>query len=341
MVKCNITDKELVEALDVTLERLAEICDFFDNDPNDDWELIQGTHFEWGPHKARIFSPEGAVEICHYLESNKQERPIFQRFKRWLFQRDQRLKGLMISRRIQETSTLHGQLVFRGGKAFLAPRACREVLGLGKRQDILNRTFQEIQRPEDGNTDKEPLKPGEDYFEDEQKRKYLYFSGSGIAVVSKHLGVRLTQKHRQDWMQAVAEYAPRALKTIEEHEADREQHITRVMDRVRRQAKGRCQLTNRRKSVHKFNLEVHHLFDKNAYPQFAGKDINLIAIGSDIHAHFHQWMGGTHISCTVEDMERYIEEFSNSLFPNGNAEQATKVAIHLCNVKKELGVIHK
>lgn len=333
MATFNITDKELAEALEITPTRLADICDFFDSDPDDDWELAEGVHFQWGPYGSRLFSPEGAVEICNYLEKNKKERPILQRWKRWLLQRDRRLKGLMISKQIQEISSLgNNQLIFQSNRAFLAPRACRGVLGLGKRQDILNRTFSEIQRNE--NVNLEPLKINEDFLHDENNDRYL--SRSGLASIGKQLGIRLTQKHRQEWVKVVAEYAPKALMTIEKHEADREKRIQRAMARVKKQARGRCQITNRRQSVHKFDLEVHHLFDKHTYPQLADMELNMIAIASDIHSHFHQWMGSSSVSCTVADMEKYIEEFNNALFPNGDAEQATQVAIQLSNAKRVL-----
>ncbi|MEO0406768.1 MAG: hypothetical protein AAF289_05395 [Cyanobacteria bacterium P01_A01_bin.135] len=332
MGKCNITGRELADALDVTEEGLADICDFFDSDPDDDWELVEGAHFKWGSHGARIFSPEGAVEICNYLEDNQQERPLLQRWKRWLLQRDRRLKGLMVAKHVQEISQLEGQVFFNGGRAFLGPGACREVLGLGKRQDILNRTFQEIQRSE--NIDIEPLKIDVDFFVGEQDTRC--FSRSGLASVSKQLGVRLSQRHRQEWAKVVADYAPLAIEAIEQHEAGREKRIKQAMNRVRKRAGRRCQLTNRRQAIHRFDLEVHHLFDKNVYPQLADVETNLIAIASDIHTHFHMWMGGTHITCTVEDMERYVEEFSNSLFAEDSVAQATKVAMTLSNAKKSL-----
>lgn len=336
MGKCNITDSELANALDITINRLVDICDAFDADPNDSWELNEGVHFEWAPHRARVFSAEGAVEICNYLENHQQERPILQRWKRWLLQRDQRLKGLMIAKRVQEVSELKGQLVFQNGTAFLSPRACREVFNLGTRQDILNRTFGEIQRSE--NVEIEPLKIDVDFINHEQDKKY--FSRSGLASIGKQLGIRHSQKHRQEWVKVVVEYAPLALDAIEKHEAARAQRIAARMNQVCKQARGHCQLTNRRKSVDKFNLEAHHLFDKKSYPKLADMEVNLIAVGGDIHSHFHQWMGGSSVSCTVEDMERYVEEFSNSLFAHGNAQQnaqqAMKVAVQLSNAKKIL-----
>lgn len=111
------------------------------------------------------------------------------------------------------------------------------------------------------------------------------------------------------------------------------------MDRIRKDAKGRCQITGRRKSVGKFNLVAHHLFDQNTYPQFADMADNLIAIGEDIHNQFHQWMGGTQKACTVEDMERFIEEFGHSLFAEDNVELAIKVRMRLSQSRERLRAI--
>jgi hypothetical protein len=337
MSQCNITDKELAEALDISLDQLADICEKFDEIPDDAWELQVGVHFEWTIHKARVFTPEGAVEICNYLEQHKEERPLHKRWERWLFQRDQRLKGLMITKRVQEASALDSQIVFRRGRAFLAPKVCREILNLGKRQDVLTQAFTSIQRPLEGDIEREPLKLDEDFFFDEEKRQY--FSRTGIAAISRQLGTRLTQKHRQDWVKVVAEYVPRALETLEKHESGRQKRIKNAEDRIKKDAKGRCQITGRRKSVGKFNLVAHHLFDKNTYPQFADMADNLIAIGEDIHNQFHQWMGGTQKACTVEDMERFIEEFGHSLFAEDNVELAIKVRMRLSQSRERLRAI--
>lgn len=331
MSSFNITSEELAEALDVTVDKLYEICDIFDEDPNDAWELVEDVHFKWGPFSSRIFSPEGAVEICNYLEENQQERPLLKRWKRWVLQRDRKLKGLMIAKRIQEISSLgDGQIKFYESRAFLSPKACRGLLGLGNRQDVLRRTFEQIQRSE--NVEIEVLEKGVDFIEDDQDARF--FSRSGIASVGKHLSVKLTQKHRQEWVKVVADYAPRALYSIEQYEKDKAKEIEKAKNYVRSKARGKCQITDRKQSVHKFNLEVHHLFDQTSYPKLAAVEANLIAIGSDIHKHFHQWMGGTHVTCTVEDMERYISEFSNALFKGDDGvDQATKVARKLLEVK--------
>ncbi|WP_017324865.1 hypothetical protein [Synechococcus sp. PCC 7336] len=335
MTKCNISQKELSIALEISPEKLDDICNFFDSDPSDNWELVEGEHFEWGAFGARRFSPEGAVEICQYLEQAQEERPLLQRFKRWLLRRDRRLKGLMVQKRVQSVGSLDGQLVFINNKAFLGPRACREILGLGRRQDILNRTFVEIQRSE--NTEIEPLQVDIDFFENERAKKYL--SRSGIASVGKQLGARLSQKHRREWAKVVSEYAPKALVSIEKYELEGKIRIQKAMERVRSRARKQCQLTGRRQNIEKFDLEVHHIYSQKTYPQLAEMEENMIAIAGDIHLDFHKWMGGTHKSCTIEDLEKYIEEFSSSLFPEGKDSQAMKVNMHLSRVKPILRTV--
>lgn len=394
MTRFNITSEELSEALEITIEKLFDIFDFFDSDPDDDWHLVEGVDFQWGAYKTRLLSPEGAVAICNYLEANKKERPMFKRWKRWLLQRDAKLKGLMVAKRIQEindrvedtSAQEYGDIVFRNSKAFFSPKACREVLGIGKRQDILKSNFDQLLKSRDN---KEIPRIDVDFIEFKRleedletvsisdlrhlcsdykivwrnayghnknlrrsemiaqinqasdRNSYIFknhfFSGSGLAILGRKLEVELTQKHRKAWMRAVCDYAEKAVRVIEKYELDREKRINAAMDRVRRNAKGYCQITNRRQSIHRFNLEAHHLFDRSHYPKLADLEVNLIAIASDTHKHFHQWMGGGHISCTIEDMERYITEFSGSLFQGDDAvEQSTTVAIKLSKAKKAL-----
>lgn len=50
----------------------------------------------------------------------------------------------------------------------------------------------------------------------------------------------------------------------------------------------------------------------------------------------HQWMGDAQKGCTIEDMEKFIEEFGHSLFANDNIEQAAKVGMRLSQSKNIL-----
>jgi hypothetical protein len=344
--KCNITDQELADALEVSLEQLESYCEFFDSDPDDDWELTLGFHYERGPYGARIFSAEGAIEICNYLEANQKERPIFKRFQRWLLQRDRKLKALLIAKRVQETSSIKGNLVFQNGRGFLAPRACRDILGLGTRQDVLRRAFEEVQRPAPSEVEKSSLKLGEDFLKiakdnpnmsaQAPPEEVIYLSGSGLSSVSHRLGISMSKKHRREWMLAVEEYGPNALGVIERREAERGNRIKQMKAKVKKKAGGYCELTRRKQQHSKVGLTAHHLYDQATYPQLADVELNLIAIDQNVHLHFHRWMGGSHVSCTIDDFEKFIEEFGNSLFAKADVEHATAIAVKLANAKKAL-----
>jgi hypothetical protein len=324
----NITSKELAHALRITEDKLDDICKFFDDDPHDDWELIEGFHYILGVFKARIFSHKGAIEICTYLEAEAEKNSLIVKFKdmleEWFTGRKRRLKGLCVAKQIEKFNTLNGELVFYNSKPFLSPKACRSLLGLGTRQDILKRTFNEIQT--NSNDEIESLKKDYDFYEPETK--VIYFSGSGLASIGKQLSIRLTKRYRQDYVKIVAEYAPKALMAIEKAQQERDRKIKNVMESVKKKANGKCQITNKKQSIHHFNLEVHHLYDQKTYPQYADIEVNLIAISGVVHTNFHKWMGGTKVSCTAHDMEKYLEVFGDSLFED-DVEQAMKVGAML------------
>lgn len=341
MGKCTIKAEVVAKALEISKERLAEICDFFDQDPNDDWELIEGEHYEWGVNKTRMFSPEGSLEICNYLlEHGQKERSLFTRVKRWVLQQDKQHKELMVGLRVHEAGETKGSIVYQNGRAFLAPKACRDILGLGTRQDILKRTFSELQRSE--NTEIESLRINHDFLEQESA---IYLSGSGLASVGKQLSVRLTQRHRQAWVKAVEEAAPKTLALIEKEENSKKERREAAERKARERCKNRCEITNKRQDVEGFNLAVHHLYCKSVYPNLADEAYNLLVLDEQIHKHFHKWMGGSKVPCTPEDMERYVAEFATTLFNDDdqdkNFEQLMKVKRHLSKVKKMLAPLAK
>ena len=100
MTDFDITSKELARALGISQNKLYDICKFFDDDDGDDWDLVENVHFVFGAYKARVFSYEGALEICSYLEAEK--KSILVKFKdileEWLTGRKRRLKGLCIAK---------------------------------------------------------------------------------------------------------------------------------------------------------------------------------------------------------------------------------------------------
>ncbi len=352
MSKCNITSIELANALEISMEDLKEICAFFDKHDDDEWHLEKDVDYTIGAYGTKLFSPKAAVDICNYLITTK-KRPVYTRVKRWFLSQDQRLKALMIAKQIEEARQTKEELIFRGGRAFLSPRGCRDLLGLGTRQDVLRDAFSKAIR--DPNVNKESIKINVDFFEDEEstvKRakklgedtpKDYYLTGTAITVVSRQLEKRLTKKHRKKWMQDVKQFAPKVLVQIEKHEAERGIRIEKAKARVKRIAKKTCQITGLKQEDHRINLAVHHLFDVSTYPDLAEIECNLLVMDERIHKEFHLWMGGTHVSCTVEDFEKFIDVFGDSYFQNVidgeihlDVEKATNVAIRLSETKRIL-----
>ncbi len=352
MSNCNITSIELAKALEISTDELRNICTFFDKYDDDEWSLEEGIDYTIGAYGTKLFSPKGAVEICNYLIATK-KRPVYTRVKRWVLQQDQRLKALMIAKQIEEARQTKGKLVFKNDRAFLSPRGCRDLLGLGTRQDILRDAFSNAIK--DPNINKESIKIGVDFFEDEESterrkkrlkrevKKDYYLTGTAITVVSRQLESRLTQEHRKKWMHDVKNFAPKVLAQLEKHEAERAIRIKQAKDRVKRRAKKICQITGLKQEDNRINLAVHHLFDVSTYPDLAETECNLLVMDERIHNEFHVWMGGTHVSCTVEDFEKFIEIFGDSYFqtvingkPHPDIERATNVAIKLSEAKRIL-----
>lgn len=327
--KFNIKDTELAQALEISLERVYDICNIFDADPDDDWELIEQEHFVWNNKhlKQRRFSPEGAFEICKYIDTHEGKN-ILRSLRRWLMGKDKKIRSMLVAKRIIEITDEPRAILFEEGKAFLYPRYARELLGLYRRQDILNRAFQEEQRGGllSTNSRREPLQEGKHFikryeWDSRQKQEVarICFGGAGIARIGENLSRTLTQKHRREWCELVARQTPTALKEVVEEKDRWEVRVQKAMKRAKTHAKGRCQLTFRKKGpADPFDLAVHHVFDRKNYPYLADILENLIVIDAQIHNDFHSWMGGKQVSCTVDDLERYIEEFSASLFPDDN-----------------------
>ena len=86
------------------------------------------------------------------------------------------------------------------------------------------------------------------------------------------------------------------------------------MDKVRKSANGKCQVSGRRQSVEKFDLEVHHIYDRKTYPQVAAEKDNMIAIASDIHTEFHKWVSAEMLNVHLKIDTRILSEAKTRFF---------------------------
>ena len=142
--------QETARILGISAKKLSGICQFFDADADDEWELIEGEFFEYEPGQARSrrFYEEGVMAIAKYLEE-KEGGSILAKIYEFFTQHRARVTRTLVKRRIiqvtQDRSSIQirGDLVFRVGDVrdgdvglLLSFPFCHEVDRHGVRVDL-------------------------------------------------------------------------------------------------------------------------------------------------------------------------------------------------------------
>jgi len=324
-----IREAELIQWLSISHKRLDEIVSFFDADPNDDWDLVEGDDYQFvnKEKKLRNFSPKGAFKIASYIEKNE-KRGIFYKFKEFFTKHDQKIRRSLARKSIFAELTDSGEIQVYQGVAMIHKQSLRRILETNGSK--LNKTVNHLQQ----RTDK-PLELGVDFYEDEKRE--FWFSESGVVRISKSMSETLTNKSRQEMCKMIAMEFPLAFKEIQEHlDDDTKQkiEIEKAKKRAKTRDKNTCQVTGQKpdKDV-KFNLAVHHLYSVQKYPHLATFDLNLVTIKEEIHQEFHGNLGGFHQPCTIED----FIEFLHVYYP----EHHGNLALKLQKTKKKLEKLAK
>ncbi|CCI24699.1 hypothetical protein [Microcystis aeruginosa] len=324
-----IREAELIQWLSISHKRLDEIVSFFDADPNDDWDLVEGDDYQFvnKEKKLRNFSPKGAFKIASYIEKNE-KRGIFYKFKEFFTKHDQKIRRSLARKLIFAELIDSGEIQVYQGVAMIHKQSLRRILETNGAK--LNKTVNHLQQ----RTDK-PLELGVDFYEDEKRE--FWFSESGIVMISKSMSETLTNKSRQEMCKTIAMEFPLAFKEIQENlDDDTKQkiEIEKAKKRAKTRDKNTCQVTGQKpdKDV-KFNLAVHHLYSAQKYPHLATLDLNLVTIKEEIHQEFHGNLGGFHQPCTIED----FIEFLHVYYP----EHHGNLALKLQKTKKKLEKLAK
>ena len=324
-----IREAELIQWLSISHKRLDEIVSFFDADPNDDWDLVEGDDYQFvnKEKKLRNFSPKGAFKIASYIEKNE-KRGIFYKFKEFFTKHDQKIRRSLARKSIFAELTDSGEIQVCQGLAMIHKQSLRRILETNGSK--LNKTVNHLQQ----RTDK-PLELGVDFYEDEKRE--FWFSESGIVMISKSMSETLTNKSRQEMSKMIAMEFPLAFKEIQENlDDDTKQkiEIEKAKKRAKTRDKNTCQVTGQKpdKDV-KFNLAVHHLYSLQKYPHLATLDLNLVTIKEEIHQEFHGNLGGFDKPCTIEDFIQFLHIY----YP----EHAGNLALKLQKTKKKLEKLAK
>lgn len=299
-----MSDDETAQILNITKSRLYRICQVFDHRNDDEWDLIEGEHFEWLSKniQTRRFYEEGAMAIAKYLEETSTSGfitgfvdAVIERFT----QRRKRTRQMLVRRRvIQEFQDLSGVIV-KGDLVFIErPRVIRILDTNGKGLNAAARREQS----NDGLKGRAPMEPGEHF---DNLNNVQYWSQRGLARIAQNMTENLARKSRQAWTAAVAEIIEDAIEQQRKYLDSSDARVRRAMDQAKASANHRCQVTLvKRTPAAPFDLHVHHLFDRAARPDLAAFHDNLLVMHEALHRNFHNWHGSA--SCEPKHLIEYL-----------------------------------
>jgi hypothetical protein len=296
----NIKEAELAAALEITPQRLDEIVQFFDSDPNDKWELKKDEHFIFINQKydERIFSELGAYAIAAYIDA-KEKKNAWQKLVEFITKHKEKIRNAFISRKIQENCD---SLTLRNNRHFLSKKDVVNIFCTSYAK--LNKAFEDIKKSSD------PMVIYEDFDDIDDVR---YYSLSGVYKLSRHLGKTLKREDRRGWCSAVEVVGKKTFKMIIDAKAAHQREIGSAKDKAKSRDKHCCQITLKKpKKGDKFNLAAHHIYSQKEYPHLATSLDNLITLAEEVHKEFHSWNGGFDKPCTADDLIQFV----NQLYPD-------------------------
>jgi hypothetical protein len=313
-------EDDLAKSLEITRQKLDEIIQYFDADPNDEWELIEGDHFRFVNInlQERLFSLRGAHAIAEYIRANSQPS-FWDNFVEFITRHKQKiLESFVKGHIIQNSSSL-----FRRFKhSFLSKADTVKILGTSPAR--FNQSFR-------GLRDAGKIEKDEDFCDLDNK---IFYSISGLSKIATDLSDKLTSKDRRLWCGVVTAVVDKTVKEIESAEARRQAELERKIKQAKAFAKRRdnytCQVTGNKLTRHsKCTIVMHHIYSRKHYEDLVATPDNLIALDQEVHQRFHGWMGGNGNPCTPDDLLKFVQLFYS--------EHASKIAIYLLAVKQKLG----
>jgi hypothetical protein len=313
----NIREPELAKVLEITHPELDEIIQFFDSDPNDQWELRENNHFIYlnKSLQTRLFSEQGAYAIAKYMDE-KTTKSIWEIIKEFITKHKEKIRNAFISHKILENSS---SLTLKNNRHFLSRKDVINILCTSPAR--LNKAFDEIQRSNNS------MIIYEDFDDIENLRHY---SLAGFYKLSQHLAKELTVKDRRGWCGAIEIVGKKTFKIIIDDQSAQQKRIESAMNAAKRRDGKTCQITGNRhdRFTPAVNIVAHHIYSKEYYPHLAASQDNLITLTQEVHNEFHAWNGGSQKPCTVEHLIKFVSE----LYPDNY-----EVTLRLKNIKQILG----
>lgn len=337
----SISEEELVKTLEISVERLDEIVNFFDSDKQDDWNLQENQDYIFLNQNKNIrkYSDKGALKIGHYLDTHE-KKGILALIKEFITRHKEKILNSLAKKVIFEELTEDNRIIQVNGRSMIHKQSLRRILETSGAR--LNKAIEDLRKSE------KPLEINVDFTERELPKKItrktknnpdninknqpeLWFSGKGSVRIARELGENLKDKSRQKMCMAVSKQIEPVLQEQERKKLRFHKDIESIKNKAKRRDKNTCQIT----LVHATSRNIkaiaaHHLYSVNKYPHLATSIDNLITIDERIHQEFHvTWMRGYNVECTVQDFINFITE----RYP----EQATEELVaRLFHLKKTL-----
>lgn len=311
-----IKEEELASALEINRKRLDEIVDFFNFDPNDEWELREDDHFVYinKTLNERIFSQHGAFAIAKYMDSIE-EKTLWNRIVEFVTKHKEKIRNAFIRQKILDNSS---SLTLRNNRHFLSKKDVVNILCTSYAR--LNKAFEDIQKSNS------PMTIYEDFDDIDGVR---YYSLSGFYKLAQLLSNALKKIDRREWCSSIDIVGKKTFKLLIDAQTAEEKRIKSAMDSAKTRDRSRCRITGqKREKYHEIYIVGHHIFSKEHYSHLAACRENLITLAEGVHNEFHSWNGGTQNPCTID----HLIQFINERYPDKD-----EISVELKQIKHMLG----
>ncbi|MBD2156013.1 hypothetical protein [Leptolyngbya sp. FACHB-16] len=306
--------EETADILRINLRRLYRVCDSFDARNDDEWDLVEGEHFEWLSKNqgTRQFYEEGAMAIAKYLQETAKSNMftgLLDQVIESLTNRRKHTRQMLVRRRvISEVKDLKGVMI-RGDLVFLdRPKVIRILDTNGKGLNAAAKR----ERDNISLDGREPMEEGVHFaIVDEVE----YWSQRGLVRLAQNMTEKLAQKSRKAWTEAVAEVYENAIEQQRKYLDSFDAKVQKAMKEVKELAKKTCQVSlAKQRADDPFDMHVHHLFDKSTRPDLAAVHENLLVMHEKLHDGFHSWHGSG--SCEPQHFIEYLTTRESWRFKN-------------------------
>ena len=319
-----LTDRETAKILGKRIDTLYNTVDFFDRYDDDEWDLVEGEHFEFvqksGNIRERRFTEEGVEALARYFET--QMPGLLDGVLELLTHRRRRRKRMLVSRRITQELLDHGGMVeMKDGLAFVNKKTTIKILqtnGLGLKNSIKRLASSGSLEGQEG------IEIDKHFVVEEDGTKAWSQKGIASIAVDMRNNAKIT-KSRKAWMDAVGDVVEvcfaREIKRLQSSEL----RISKAIKSAKRAANEACQVTGcKRARGHFLELDGHHLFDRHTRPDLDDFHDNILVLETSLHRDFHSWNGGG--PCMPKDFSDYLHNVRSDLLDSVNSRSAERQA---------------